>query len=812
MGFLKTVLKVVAVAAAVALAIPTGGTSLLVAGAASIGIGLSAVAATAIVAGLTIASSLINKPKSPSVSQASLSRLNVSINPREARKIVFGETAMPVDLRDMEYLGEGDEFLHYFLVHASHKVNAIQQIWFDDKLAWTSAGGVQGEFVNYLTVATRLEGSAANAINISPRMGATRRYTGCAYTHLRFKRTGIDSKAESPFAQSIPSRMTVIGQGWLCYDPRQDSTVPGGSGSHRVGNQATWTWGAHCRNPAIQMLNYLLGWRINGKLAVGKGMPVSRIHLPSFMAAANGCDEAVALAAGGTEPRYRSDGVFSEADDMSAVIEAFKTTMNAEMDDSDGRLSVRLILNDLADPIAAFDATCYLTGLTWRPIADVSDRFNVVRGQHTDPRTSSLYQMIDYPEVAVPSIDGIERAFSLPLPLVQSPSQAQRLARQTLQRQQYSGTLEVTTDHTGWRVQKYDIVTVTHPPLGFFNKLFRVAAVGVGVHGQTNLTLREENAAIYAWDKDEKPPVQLVGDVSYNYSNNPLLQGIETPVSWEEVADPNGTKPSNNADVTASSQVTVAAPARSNITLSADSQGVIKPDQLPIETWPLVRRGDTDISEEDYVTYAITGHGGLLGKVSVNNANGDPDKGTVTIDDTVTEPGWASLDVTVSGVSFGPFVINVSVQPDGAATQNPGGGGGRDNSLASIGSTSYVVLTGTHPADTALDVTVDGTEEIRVQLSASYTPGGVSGGAVVQAIAEYFDGTNWVQIGSMVTGSLASVEMTPVGPIPTYGSISATWVSPTLAAGTYPVRVSGRVTSASSATSFSSGFVATQIN
>src|SRR5690606_12777298 len=108
------------------------------------------------------------------------------------------------------------------------------------------------------------------------RMGSTRRYTGCAYIHLRYKLTGNDKKAESPFAQAIPSRVTVIGDGALTYDPRLDSTVPGGDGPMRADDQTTWAWDADAsRNNALQLLWYMLGWRIQNpvtsewKLAVG---------------------------------------------------------------------------------------------------------------------------------------------------------------------------------------------------------------------------------------------------------------------------------------------------------------------------------------------------------------------------------------------------------------------------------------------------------------------------------------------------------------------------------------------------------------
>lgn len=547
MSFVKKLVKVVAVVAAVALAIPTGGGSLL-----AVGLGVSAVAATAIVAGLTIASSLLNKAKTPPVSSATSGRLNISIDPRAVRKIVFGNTALANDLRDLEYLGPDEEYLHYFIVVAAHQIDGFERIYFDDKLAWNGTT-VQAPFTNYLTVAVRTVGTAANAINISPRMGNSRRYTGLAYIHLRFKRTGNSDKATSPFSSNIPSRITTVGRGIRCYDPRQDSTVTGGSGPMRANDQTTWTYGEHARNPACQLLTYLLGWRINGLLSVGKGLPPARLDMASFMTAANACDVPIALAAGGSQPRYRSDGIFSEADGMDSVIDIFKATMNAEVDDSAGKISLQLLLNDLDDPIAHFGPDQIISGVTWRPVTEISDRSNRIAGQFVDPSAFSLYQLIDYPDVTIPSIDGIERTLSRTLPMVQNAAQAQRTAKEVLQRQQYGGIVEFTADHTGWRVKKYDIVTLSHPPLGFANKLFRVAAINVGLHGQVNLTLREENAAIYAWDRDERPAVQPVAPTSYDYTTNPILMGIEeagTDVIWTKSATSPAT-PAASADTPA---------------------------------------------------------------------------------------------------------------------------------------------------------------------------------------------------------------------------------------------------------------------
>ncbi|MBK6800410.1 MAG: hypothetical protein IPG83_02665 [Novosphingobium sp.] len=439
---------------------------------------------------------LSGKPKVTN-SKENLERLRASIDPRTPRKTVVGTTALATDIRDEEFT-DSQEYFHRFIVVASHKVHAISEIWFDDKLAWSVGGGVASEFSGYLWVTPILEGNSGNAINISARMGTTRRYTGCAYVHLKYKLTGNSKKTDSPFAQSITTRITIRGDGAAVYDPRLDSTVAGGSGSHRANDQTTWAWSDDaCRNPALALLFYLLGWEINGKLAVGKGIPANRIDLESFAVAANICDEMVDDGASGTEPRYRCDGVWSEGDSPTTVIDMLKATMNADLDDVDGKLRLTVFHNDLTDIAADFTADDVLGAFKWRPTTPLQESFNVVRGVYTDPSDASLYQPVDYPEVSETSPDGIERVFAMDLPMVERASQAQRLAAGVLARQRFGGTFEAEFQATAWAVQKNSVVTLTFPKLGFVNKLFRVAEMSLRVDGVVPLVLREEDEAIY---------------------------------------------------------------------------------------------------------------------------------------------------------------------------------------------------------------------------------------------------------------------------------------------------------------------------
>ena len=186
----------------------------------------------------------------------------------------------------------------------------------------------------------------------------------------------------------------------------------------------------------------------------------------------------------------------------------------------------------------------------WKQTPSLVDGFNIVRGSYTDPRDASLYQMVDYPQVEMDSPDGIDRIDSFDLALVQSPSQAQRLAKQRLQRQQYGGEFQTVWGSRGWRVQKNSVVTQTVSALGWVNKLFRVAEMEHRVDGTCPVILREENEDIYAWDEDESPAVVPADPTVYDFTKNPIYLGFDdidqsgTKVVWKRSA----TQPATPAD------------------------------------------------------------------------------------------------------------------------------------------------------------------------------------------------------------------------------------------------------------------------
>lgn len=541
-------------------ALVAGGAALAITGV-GIAAGLSLAAATSFgVAGVSasalfLASGALSAAagaltKAPDITGSQTDRLHATIDPRAFRKEVLGSTAMATDVRYEEWHGANQDYCSWIICVASHAIESIDEIWLNDELAWTTAGGTQGKFAGYFLVPhLTLEAQASDGYTFgSGRWNGDRRLTGCAWLHLQFKVTGNSKKAESPFSGGPTNRMTIIGKGARLYDPSRDSTVPGGSGPMRANDQSTWRYVTDDgevigENLPLQILRRLLGWRIRNpvtgemKLALGSGIPAKRIDVMSFMVAARLAEEPVIRSAGGTEPRYQGAGVISEGDDPKTVLDMLCAGCCGRFRDTGGRLSLVIAHNDLAEGAIddGLNEDDVIGDFTFDPDPSLEATPNIVRGRYVDPSPASLYQLIDYPEIRIPSIDGIDRVFPLDLGVVESPSQAQRIGKQVLQRKQLTRSFKAPFDERAWRWPVGSVVPFTFAPLGFVRQLCRVASQDICDEGPNRgaciMELSLEYQEIYAWDGSDKAPVRAIAAPSYNPALDPLAQAINQAVT-----------------------------------------------------------------------------------------------------------------------------------------------------------------------------------------------------------------------------------------------------------------------------------------
>lgn len=755
----KQVLGGVLFVAGIALAIPTMGASL----------GLSAMATTLLSAGLLLGASVLLGPSVPkmpeSLAGGGVGRLHANLDPTTPRKIVFGHTAMATDVRYQAFTGTNQEYLEQIVCVASHEVQSIDEIWLDNEKVWSASGGIQGDFVGYLTVTTRNPGTSGNGIAIDSVWTASCTLTGCAYVHLKYLLVSEGTETnESPFASGVTSRMTIRGKGAKVYDPRLDSTVAGGSGSHRADNQATWAWSdIASRNPALQLLFYELGWKINGKLAVGKGVPPARLDLASYAVAANACDETVTKSAangGGTEPRYRSDGVLSEADDPSSVREALCATMNAILRDSGGEISLTVLQDDLASPAASFAEKDVIGPIRWSQTPGIHSIFNIVRGRRIDASDNALYQPVDYPEVKLTSTDGIDRIDTFDLPLVQSNGQAQRLAKQRLQRNQYQGRLSLTGKPSWWQLSLGEVFQFTHSTFGWTNKKFRCAAIKISRSGETEIVAVEEHPDIYSWDNSEAAAVSAPEPMRYNATaNHPTNKGINTARRTSVVIDP-----------------------VNDVIIRADSTGTIKSGELPRQIALTASIGTADVTALGVWSRTVTS--GITCTI-----------GAATGVLNITALSSAEVEVPVTFAYNGitrHARVHIVRQDDPPTNSNSGGGGtsGTSASTTTLGATVGTSYDTVNSVSATLTVTAGSAGKVQCSAPISFkrTPGTVEGNTGALGKWQWrVPGGTWADIATEVADSV-DARTTYDAEFDTYknwsGSLSVTQTKTGLTSGT----------------------------
>lgn len=164
--------------------------------------------------------------------------------------------------------------------------------------------GFEGYFVD--GVLTTISGTVANIpdygyMNVSSQLGAqpeasqlgalgppnwttSSKLSGLAASSITLK---YDTKGKNTMTTE-PQCGYVI-HGVRVYDPRKDSTYPGGSGTQRVTDETTWSYTGY-DNPYLAALAWLIGWRQNGHLVAGVGVPTAAILFSQFVEGANVAD------------------------------------------------------------------------------------------------------------------------------------------------------------------------------------------------------------------------------------------------------------------------------------------------------------------------------------------------------------------------------------------------------------------------------------------------------------------------------------------------------------------------------------------
>lgn len=741
--FLRIVGQVAGVVASVAVFIPGGQGVAAIAGA------VSAVASTA--SALTV--------KRPASQGAVTDRLIGANNPSP---YVMGRVYLGgVQCHDVAWGGKIDKVQNpYRFVVSGYSccgpVDAVEALLVDRQAVSFSGAAATGYFAGFLyadrQLGARPESDALAAQWASPPNWASDyKLSGWAAVgwSLKFDKDG------KVFTGNLPELGAVV-RGVKVYDPRLDSTFPGGSGSCRVDDEATWVYSA---NPALHAGSYAFGRYVNGDLVFGVDLG-DAVDFGAVAAWANLCD------ANG----WTIGGVIFEPGDKWNNLKNIALAGGGEPVLAGGTITFRWHASRVAlDTISGAD-------LAEGPLESAANKswataINTARPKYmSEAHGWSQVQASAVNVSAFVTADAEEKVEELPFDLVTDKDQAAELALYEIWNRREAGPFVLTA---GPRVAAYrpgDALTIDADcELWPTDQLAVVTRRSVDpATGFVELELMGETAAKHAAvlgataTAPAVPPLPAVGDV-------------------DEAA-------AVNADVTANSQVVIIPPPQ--VTIFRDYLGVPKSGEFDKVLTPVVQKGGVDKRTDNDFSYSASFSGVTA---SVNNTTGSSDKGRVTI--TAGGVGSVSLTVTHEGVAYGPFLTQVRVEDDPPPTTGTGGGtikSRSDSTLADVTGTGFSAMTATNGGESVFLLDVASGESLYASAPLNYNWTVNSGSGTNELVAKWqysSDNSSWTDFGSAITGSSAFWSAAVVDGEP--GSIMVTQTKSGLAAGQWYVRLVG---------------------
>ena len=453
---------------------------------------------SAVYIGISLVTSWALRALAPKSSFGDATSRGLLVNQKDAispHDFVYGEIRKGGTVTYYETTGSNNKFLHQIIVLAGHEVDAIGDIYLNDEVVTLDGNGfvTSAPWNSKIRINKHL-GTESQTVDPdllaeSQQITSDFRGRGLAYIYVRHE---FD---QDVFANGLPL-ITAVVRGKKVYDPRTTST-------------------AYSNNAALCVRDY-----INASY----GLNDDQIDETAFSAAANICDENVALAVGSTERRYTINGVARADQQHGDVLQSMMTACAGSLFWGAGKW--KLVVGDYVAPAKVLTLDDLRGPINLSTRVSLQDQFNGVQGTFSNaaerwittdfkPVTSSVFE----------AEDGGERTLlDLALPFTTSAPTAERLAKLTLFRGREQMTLTADFGLNAFDVEVGEIITFTNPRYGWNQKEFEVVgwAFGAAEAGdlRVTLTLRETSEAAFDWDAEETALIQ---------NNTTLLPFNEVP-------------------------------------------------------------------------------------------------------------------------------------------------------------------------------------------------------------------------------------------------------------------------------------------
>lgn len=510
----------------------------------AVALGFSGIAATltgaAINAGVGLALSfgaqtLLGKKGSQS-GGASVSLQVAADAPRQA---ILGETAVGGSLVYWHLTGPNNENLTMVIALADHECDSLQGVIVNGDLrTWDSATGVVAGTDGTLVVRfhSGAPGQVADAALVAGSNGAwtaNHRGEGVCYVVAEIV------YREKVWPGGIPTLAFVVRGANRLVDPR--TGVRGYSDN----------WG-------VVVYNALLGIRQgdNGPRVAGLHCSAVSISATDAIAACNAADELVALAAGGTEKRFRVGAVLDSGMTGREVLETLLAAAAGSLVESAG--TYRVLPGVAQTPVASISDGDLILGqrLQFEPRVSRAELVNTVEATWFDRSNAWVSAALPARSASadVTADGGVRLARALDLVAVPSRTQAQRVMEIERRRARRQGRAACTVTAQWQGLEAGDWISFTSDRRGWVAKTFVVARTEETPTGAVDLLLVETDAALDDWTTSLEiapgtavdlpsagPPVATVAGLALTTYTAEAVNGAQRPglrLTWTAVDDP----------------------------------------------------------------------------------------------------------------------------------------------------------------------------------------------------------------------------------------------------------------------------------
>jgi len=471
-----------------------------------------------------VISFIIPQPDIPDFGQiqADLDARGILVNKKSANgaiPIVYGTRKVGGNIVFLETSGADNQYLYMALVLSEGEIDSVTTLIVNDQevtLSGALTNGTQRTVASsdanffdsgsLITVQANLgsdEQTASNLLDELQSWTSNHRLRGLAYLALKFE-WNADKFGSLPTVQAII-------KGRKIYNPNLDSTVSGGSGSHRKDDSSTW---AYSDNPVYQLLDYLR----NDRFGMGIVDSYFDSNFADWQTAGDVCDAQIIPFSGASAIDLMNSHVVVDTskkaiDNVKAFIRGCRGYLNFTagkyniLVETTGTASISLTEDNIIGGISVTSK-------------NKNSRYNRVIVNFINPDKNYQSDTAQFPPVdetglavadqheTMKTADGgllLEGRFDYSM--FTSPYQAQEMAEIILRRSRTSLDVSLKADATALDLAVGDLVNITHATPSFSAKPFRVQNLTINADHTVNLQCSEHQDSFYTFGLQIEVPV-----------------------------------------------------------------------------------------------------------------------------------------------------------------------------------------------------------------------------------------------------------------------------------------------------------------